>query len=116
LYMLMVPFNEDPLEERHRFRFTDASFPFEVERFRLLDRVQVTVDPLVWNGPQMLAIYASAAYAREPASVATEIMRLRHANAHKDRVLTSLEAVLREREKGIKWLRVELEAARHARP
>ena len=71
--------------------------------------------PSVWYGAQMLAIYASDSYRRRPPAVSrdTELRRLEHANAYKDRVLAGLHGVIHERDRGIEWLRGELDIARN---
>jgi SAM-dependent methyltransferase len=119
LYLLLVPLEEKPLHHTHRARFTLDSFPSEVGDFTFLGAIPVAVDPLVWNGAQVLAAYGSPSYTAQRSSIAPstglELQRLRHANAVKDVLLGRFRDLLADRDRGIAWLRSELENATKTR-
>jgi glycosyltransferase involved in cell wall biosynthesis/2-polyprenyl-3-methyl-5-hydroxy-6-metoxy-1,4-benzoquinol methylase len=60
LCIVLVPYDEDPLDESHRARLTEASFPAELDGFTRLHTAVVDVDPACWHGQQLLVIYGSA--------------------------------------------------------
>jgi SAM-dependent methyltransferase len=64
LYILMVPYDENPLHPVHRVRFTHASFPLRISEFERLCLKILDSDSRYWPGQQALAIYCSPEYFR----------------------------------------------------
>jgi GT2 family glycosyltransferase/glycosyltransferase involved in cell wall biosynthesis len=65
LYIALVPYDEFPLHEAHRSRFREGHLPSSLGPFSLLHLARIDVDRGLWDGQQLLAIYASPAYLAE---------------------------------------------------
>jgi glycosyltransferase involved in cell wall biosynthesis/2-polyprenyl-3-methyl-5-hydroxy-6-metoxy-1,4-benzoquinol methylase len=65
LYAALVPHDERPLCEQHRYRFREGSFPPRVGDFVRLAEKVIATDPRHWCGRQLLVVYGSSAYLRE---------------------------------------------------
>ncbi len=65
LYLALVPYNEYPLCPYHVAQFREESFPARVGEFTRVEVKPVDVDPAVWPGRQLLAVYGSPAYLAE---------------------------------------------------
>ena len=62
LYLALVPYNEVPLADYHRYRFDESSFPERIGRFERLFAKRIDVEPMFWAGQQLLVAYGSPAY------------------------------------------------------
>ena len=88
LWIGLVPYNESPLHEQHRYQFREESFPKLIGHFvRLYEKV-ININPLHWPGQQLLVVYGSQLYINERVS--------------------QLEALLSEREESLEALAIEL--------
>lgn len=106
LYFALVPFDEFPLHESHRSRLREEHFPSSLAGFTRLHVGRIDVDRALWNGQQLLVIYASAAYLKEV------IERLRdEINASRARI-AQLDANLDTRQREVGHLTAELVSAR----
>jgi O-antigen biosynthesis protein len=66
LYIALVPYREGPvLIDCHAVRFDDDTFPVRLDGFLRVAAETVQVDPVFWNGLQLLVVYASPAYFAE---------------------------------------------------
>jgi GT2 family glycosyltransferase/2-polyprenyl-3-methyl-5-hydroxy-6-metoxy-1,4-benzoquinol methylase/glycosyltransferase involved in cell wall biosynthesis len=65
LYIALVPFDESPLHESHRSRLREEDFPASLSGFTQLHVGRIDVDRALWNGQQLLVVYASTAYLEE---------------------------------------------------
>lgn len=64
LYIVLVPYQEDPLHESHLTSFDERSFPQQIGDFSQLYCRVCEADPTFWNGRQMLVAYGSSIYQR----------------------------------------------------
>lgn len=62
LYLILTPFEEYPRHESHAVTLTHSSFPNELGGFRRIHSTAFQTDPKVWQGSQLLTIYASRRY------------------------------------------------------
>ncbi|HWN98037.1 MAG TPA: glycosyltransferase, partial [Blastocatellia bacterium] len=67
-YVALVPYDEFPLSDYHRSHLTEESFPERLGGFIRLCANRVEIDPLYWNGQQLLVVYGSQSYLRERGS------------------------------------------------
>lgn len=63
LYCILVPYKErEPICESHCQIFDENSFPQQFHGFTMIHQQIMAMDPMVWDGKQMLMIYASKDY------------------------------------------------------
>jgi O-antigen biosynthesis protein len=65
LYIALVPYREEPLSVYHAVRFDDDTFPVRLGGFIRVAAETIRVDPVFWNGLQILVVYASLEYLAE---------------------------------------------------
>src|SRR5438876_1165827 len=66
LYLVLVPYNECPLHPQHRAQFRVESFPNHIRDFTRIHAEPLEVDKYFWPGQQLLVVYASDNYLRQP--------------------------------------------------
>ena len=62
LYIILVPFREDPLSAHHRIRFEIDTFPPRLAEFIRIQSSVIEVDRRLWAGQQLLAVYAAPSF------------------------------------------------------
>ena len=108
LYLALVPQCEYPLMEGHLTTFVKESFPRCLGSFVRLFVREVSTDPRIWFGDQLLAGYASREYLglrpdRTDDNPATSFEAYFRASPRKQRALETI-AMKRARAESVSWL------------
>lgn len=65
LYILMVPDREKKLHFSHRIALSEPAFPLELGSFQRIAAEAVEVEPVYWQGGQLVVTYGSREYLAE---------------------------------------------------